>query len=381
MNNIDKKLDSIIARDLMVEDVVTTEPHEPLAKALALMDKTKRYEIPVMVKGKVTGLISYAVLAKRRNFPLSMHVGKVMFPAPTISPDMSISSVSEVLITEDFRSVPVIENEKLVGIVTRRNIIKTVLAEKIYSSIPVTDIMSTPVTMVEETDDISKALHEMNHLQERSLPVVGSSGKLSGIITLDNLGKYITGKRERASQGELGGKRISPKIDVRSVMITSPVSVPLDSTLGEVMKAIVEKRISTVIVVTDGIPEGIISSLDIIEMVASSKSREEVLIQISGFEPDDPYVYDSIYSVVQRYLPKLSNHVLPRMINFHITHHHHLDSMKKYTVNSRMSTSKKIFITEKNDWDLLKAIDEVMASLLKQVKKYKDRARKHQRGN
>ena len=380
MDEIDKKLNSIRARDLMIEDIITTYPDEPLAKALSLMDKTKRYEIPVMDKERVIGLISYAVLAKRRNFPLSMHVGKVMYPAPTISPDVPISSVSEILITEDYRSVPITEKGKLVGIVTRRNIIKKILAENIYTDVPVTDIMSTPVSTVNETDDISKALHEMNHLQERSLPVVDSYGRLCGIITLDNLGKYITGKREKASQGELGGNKISPRIDVRSVMIVQPISVSLGSTLREVMEAIVEKRISTVIVVNEEIPEGIISSLDIVEMVASSKPREEVLIQISGFEPDDPYVYDSIYSVIRRYLPKISNHVLPRMINFHITHHHHQDSMKKYTINTRMTTPKKTFITEKNDWDLVKAVDEVMASLSKQVKKYKDRIRKHQRG-
>ena len=108
-------------------------------------------------------------------------------------------------------------------------------------------------------------------------------------------------------------------------------------------------------------------------MIASSKPREEVLIQISGVNDDDLFIYESLYSQVEKYLPKLTNHVIPRVINFHITHHHHLDSMKKYTVSARMTTPKKTFTTEKNDWDILKAVDEVMESMWTQARKYKDR--------
>ena len=379
MNTIENKLQSIKAADILVLANLTCMPDESLSKALSYMDQHNRYEIPVVDDGRILGLISYSVLVKRRNIPLSVPVERVMYPAPTISPDMPVPSISEILLTDDYRSVPVIRNKKLVGMVTRRNIIKKLLEENIYTDIPVTDIMNSPVTTVKEDEDISKALHEMNHLDERSLPVVDDQGRLSGIIALDHLDKVLRGKRERASQGEIKGEKITPHIEIKSVMIVPPLSVSMDSVLNEVMQKIVDRKISTVIVVDEGIPKGIVTSLDIIELVASSQPREEVLVQISGFEADDPYIYDSLYYVVQRHLHKLTNHITPKVINLHITHHHHQDSMKKYTVSARLTSTRKTFITKKNDWDLTRVMDEVMDSLVKQAKKYKDRTRERPR--
>ena len=375
MDTLENKLHSIKASDILIAAPLTCRPDESLSKALSYMDRYNRYEIPVVDGGKILGLISYTVLVKRRNLPLSVPIERVMYPAPTISPDMSVTSISEILLTDDYRSVPVIQNKKLVGMVTRRNIIKKLLEENIHTDIPVTDIMNSPVTSVMQDEDISKALHEMNHLDERSLPVVDDKGRLCGIIALDHLDKFLRGKRERASQGEIKGEKVTPHIEIKSAMTVPPLSVSRDSILKEVMQNIVERKVSTVIVVEEGIPEGIVTSLDIIELVAASKPRKEVLVQISGFEADDPYIYDSLYYVVQRHLSKLAHHITPKVINLHITHHHHLDSMKKYTVSARLSSARKTFITKKNDWDLVKVMDEVMDSLVKQATKYKDRTR------
>ena len=377
MDDLDNRLNNIKASDIMTQVSTTIRPDESLSRALSLMDKYRSYEIPVVDHGHVMGLISYRILAKRRNLPLSVPVERVMYPAPSISASSPIPSISEILLTDDYSSVPIIEKGKLLGIVKRRAIVKKLFEESIHVDFPVADIMTTPVMTVTETDDIAKALHEMKHLEERTLPVVDPSGRLTGVITLDDLDKFIRGKRERASKGEIVGERISPKIEVKSAMNTTPVSVSADSRLGEVMDIIAHRKISSVIVVDDNAPVGIITGLDIIELAASAKPREEVLVQISGFEADDPYIYDSLYSQIQRYLPKVSNHVIPKMINFHITHHHHLDSMTKFTISGRMTTPRRTFITKKNDWDVVKAMDEVMASFTKQVQKYKEKAKEH----
>ena len=377
MDDLDNRLNNIIASDIMTPVSTTIRPDESLSRALSLMDKYGSYEIPVVDQGHVVGLVSYAVLVKRRNLPLSVPVERVMYPAPSISASSPIPSISEILLTNDFSSAPVLDNGRLLGIVKRRAIIKKLFEESIFVNLPVTDIMTTPIMTVNETDDIAKALHEMKHLEERALPVIDLSGKLVGVIALDKLDKFIRGKRERASKGEIIGERISPKIEVKSAMTVSPASVSLDSRLGEVMEIIANQKISSVIVIDDNAPVGIITGLDIIELAASAKPRKEVLVQISGFEADDPYIFDSLYTQIQRYLPKISNHVIPRMINFHITHHHHLDSMTKYTISGRMTTPRRTFITKKNDWDVIKAMDEVMASFTKQVKKYKEKAKEH----
>lgn len=346
-------------------------PKESLGKALSMGRKKGRYEIPVVDEGKVIGIIGCGILAKRRHLPLSVTVDTVMTPPPRVFEEDSLPMVSEVLLTNDYISVPVTRDGELTGIVTRRDVIKHLLELDINIDIPVKDIMNVPVISVKGTDSISKVLHELSNLHERALPVTDGDGKLRGIFALDKRDGSLLARRKKASLGEKKGEKIHPHIDVKSVMQTPPVSVDLDARLGKVMELIVKHKISSVIVVENEIPMGIITSLDIIEMVSSCKDRDEVLVQVSGFDGSDLYEYDSLYSVIGKYIPKISYYVDPKILNLHVKHHHHANSLTKYTLSARLGTGRKIFISRREDWDLISALHETMGSLEKQVEKFK----------
>ncbi len=365
------ELNNILVKDIMRNPGLMVDSNETLAKALSKMKGKVKHEIPVIEDGETVGIIGYGILAKRRHIPLSVTVDSVMYPPPRIGGEDNLTTVSEVLLTNDYISVPVTERNKLIGTVTRRDIIRKLLELGLYTKIPVEDIMNQPVISVKDTDTVQKALREMDNLKERSLPVVDDDGLLRGIFALEKIDVSLRGIRTRASQGERSGEKTHPSIDVRSLMITPPHYVEKESKLEEVMKSIVDNKISTVLVVEEGRPIGIVTSLDIIEMVSSEKERDELLVQISGLDDEDMYEYDTIYTIIGKVLPKISYHVDPRLLNIHIKHHHHSESLTKFTVNLRLGTHRKTFITKKNDWDLISAIMEGMESLEKQVETYK----------
>ncbi len=84
--------------------------------------------------------------------------------------------------------VPVCEGDRLVGMVTDRDIVVRGLAQdKDPQSCTLADVMSGHVRTAREDDDIDEVLSEMATAQIRRLPVVDSQDKLVGIVTLGDI--------------------------------------------------------------------------------------------------------------------------------------------------------------------------------------------------
>jgi CBS domain-containing protein len=95
--------------------------------------------------------------------------------------------------TGDLVIVDDIEQDKVpLGILTDRDIVVEVLAQDLDPAMTtVRSILRTPVVIAHEDEDVSEALERMRVHGVRRLPVVASSGKLMGIVTLDDILKLI----------------------------------------------------------------------------------------------------------------------------------------------------------------------------------------------
>jgi len=96
--------------------------------------------------------------------------------------------------TGDLVVVDDIEQDKVpLGILTDRDIVVEVLAKDLDPAITtVRSILRTPVVIAHENEDVSEALERMRVHGVRRLPVVANSGKLAGIVTLDDILKLIS---------------------------------------------------------------------------------------------------------------------------------------------------------------------------------------------
>ena len=101
-------------------------------------------------------------------------------------PGDSVTQVAGVMKREDVGSVPVVESRedrKLIGIVTDRDLVVKVLAGGgSIDGATVRDAMTPHPASCNESDDISKAVQLMSERQVRRMPIVDSSGRLTGII-------------------------------------------------------------------------------------------------------------------------------------------------------------------------------------------------------
>jgi CBS domain-containing protein len=111
-------------------------------------------------------------------------VQESMTPNPrTVDPDDAIAMAATIMRDEDVGVVPVVEDGRLVAIVTDRDIaIRAVADGKDPRSTTVGEIASRELVTIDPQQDLDEALRLMAQHQVRRLPVVEEDGRLVGVL-------------------------------------------------------------------------------------------------------------------------------------------------------------------------------------------------------
>jgi len=105
----------------------------------------------------------------------------------TAAPSQSLTDVARLMKHEDVGSVPVVDGERLIGVVTDRDIVVRGIADgSDPHAIKAGDIASRDVVTVRPDDDLDAALRLMAQHQVRRLPVV-DDGQLVGVVAQADL--------------------------------------------------------------------------------------------------------------------------------------------------------------------------------------------------
>ncbi len=132
-----------------------------------------------------------------------MQVQKIMSADVHIAnPNMTIRDVAREMRAEKIGALPVGENDRLIGMVTDRDIVtRAVAEERSPGNTTVREVMSDGICYVFEDDDVQKAAKIMAEHQVRRLPVLNRQKRLVGVVALADLGRC----GENAAQGALEG--------------------------------------------------------------------------------------------------------------------------------------------------------------------------------
>ncbi|MDO8378288.1 CBS domain-containing protein [Phenylobacterium sp.] len=105
----------------------------------------------------------------------------------TAAPADSVQKVAGIMLNIDSGAVPIVEDGKVVGLVTDRDIVLQVVAKGGQLSTPVSDVMSGEVQTCKEDDSLADAAAQMASHQIRRLVVANDTGKLVGILSLGDI--------------------------------------------------------------------------------------------------------------------------------------------------------------------------------------------------
>lgn len=126
----------------------------------------------------------------------------------TADPDSSVSDVARTMRDRNVGSTVVVENGKVVGIITDRDLTLSVLAEDTNlqldrenaggSEMTVREFMTEDPLTVAGDDHVQHVLRQMHEAKARRIPVV-KDGEVAGIITFDDMVVHLAGESTHVS--------------------------------------------------------------------------------------------------------------------------------------------------------------------------------------
>lgn len=119
----------IKAKDIMITELMTISPTEKIAAADLIMVRNSIGALPVIDNEKLVGIITQDDIMLSR-FSISvggLQVGDLMTRNPiTVTPDTSLDKIIEVMVNKQVERLPVVTGEKLMGLVTYVQILKKI---------------------------------------------------------------------------------------------------------------------------------------------------------------------------------------------------------------------------------------------------------------
>lgn len=275
-------------------------------RALPVIDST----------GKVLAIASREYLTKyiiENNYVKNVKISEVMTKnVITANPEDNVAKIKWIMLRNGITRVPIIESDKLTGIVTMRDLVEKIYyasipgkkkemfrSEDEVLAAPIKNIMTYPVITVNEDYDLNQFVNRIIHYRISGMPIINHEGKVVGICsTFDIIKYYVSGF----------------KIEI-------PVDIKIDTEISEVMKAIIEKILS--------------------------------------------YYYSKLARVTN--IINLKIHVK--------TYERKSSGRRKYSINIYLKDDYKVHTINVSDWDLIKAFRDAFDLLTKRVEKFIDRLR------
>ena len=260
------------ARDIMQTDYPAVDKDETLEHAVRVMRKYDSDRVLAFEDEKLVGImtkkdimVKLATLRTRNVAVGRMHVSSFMTPDPkTVEPDVDAAVVAQRMIDENVGSLPVVEDEKVVGLVTRWEVAN--LVEEIGADVKAVDVM---VTVPEALRTTNKVLHARQLLLRYNvlfLPVLDEEGRLVGYITADEIADAFLAFHDIVPE-KYRKERIEHLL-VDDIMRLRPPTVSPDSSVAEALEKMKAKKSKGAVVVYEDRLVGIITLNELVKLVA-----------------------------------------------------------------------------------------------------------------
>ena len=119
-----------------------------------------------------------------------MKISEVMTTnVETVSAGQTAREAASFMLRANAGSIPVCEGDRVIGMITDRDIAIRGIAEGRGPDTPISELMSADIVCAREDDDTTDVAERMSSEQVRRLPVVDENDRLVGIVSLGDLSR------------------------------------------------------------------------------------------------------------------------------------------------------------------------------------------------
>ncbi len=163
----------------MTQDVVSVEIPGNRDDVLKILKRTGISGVPVIKDGRLVGIITRKDLLRK---PDETQLGLLMTPDPvTIGPEATIAEAARLMVKYDIRRLPVIEDGRLVGLLSVSDLILAIAQMK--CTVPIRDIYTSQTFAIWEETPLTVVGRVMEISGFDAIPILDADTTLRGIIS------------------------------------------------------------------------------------------------------------------------------------------------------------------------------------------------------
>ncbi len=355
----------MIVKEIMSKNVICLSPDDTVSDLISLVEKNHIREIPIVENKKLRGIVySKDIARKGVTNPQKTKIAKVIKSHPaTVSPNQDINEAAELILKNGLIGLPVVEKDRVVGIISMHDIIKFSSKTKQFRQTKAEQIMSVPETIGRDAD-IGKARLLMRERNISRLPVVDKNNKLSGVVTIFDLLKAVKPRERMDFYSMAAEKETIMGTPVSTIMDKKPITAEGKNSLNEIVNLIDKNRIDGVIVLDGGQPVGVVTEKDLLEVYVSSFKQKGIFYQISGLKDEDDFIVATVNRMIRDSLQKLTKMTKSEFFFLHVKRYDKRGKVK-YSIRTRLMTERGVFVSKSYAWDLREAVDTALDKLEK----------------
>jgi CBS domain-containing protein len=187
--------------------------------------------------------------------------------APPVAFDFSVSKIAKLMIESEMRQLAVFEKNKIVGFVTDEDIIHAAVLDE-WGKTSIEKIMTRAPHTIESNRSVGAVLSLMREYGISHIPIM-ESGKLVGIITIEDILKNIYWPQRRQTTGDIVGEKIETLgVAVKGIMASPVVTVDGKTSLRDAEAQMHKNDVACLAVVSGDRLVGIVTKLDFLEQIS-----------------------------------------------------------------------------------------------------------------
>ena len=252
--------------DIMTEDVATVCPGSSVVSAAKIMSDKNISCIIVSDNGDLSGIITETDLLKRAvadsNDFRKMKIDHVMSsPVRSLPRNLSVMDAGRIMEAENIRRLVVLEEERLVGIVTQTDIVRVLASYSMWKD--VSKLMTSDVAAIASSTTVKEAA-EIMASRDISCLVAMDNNDVVGIFTERDLLKRVIALKRNPAQTIL-----------KNVMSSPVASIPSNYSISSASKMMEKMRIRRLLIMHDRTLLGVVTQTDILKAIKGRLQEEE----------------------------------------------------------------------------------------------------------
>lgn len=265
---------------LQTEGIITSTPEEALTSALSKLSSSHDASFVFNDQKKYLGLINPYYSVIKTSHPSNAKVEHCLFHAPHVRLQHSTGKIAQMMIESKIHYLPVFDDqEKFIGMVTARKLLSMFESSDVFTVLIKNLIQDKkkPLVVIQEDETIGHSLQVFKNTKVSKLVVVGSNGKLRGILSYYDLVSFLISPKKRDRGGPVEDKTVLQSKRVKNFMKSFVLTLNANDYARDALHLIMEKKIGSIVIIDEeNKPVSIITTRDLLKLLVFEKNNNKV---------------------------------------------------------------------------------------------------------